>query len=111
MREAGVYCEIVPFNKAEAALNAAPPKAIILSGGPAERDGRRARRARRRRCSRWACRCSASATASRRWSQQLGGSVEGRHHREFGRADIEVTGKSPLFDGVWRNRRARTECG
>jgi GMP synthase (glutamine-hydrolysing) len=35
VREAGVYSEIVPFDKAEAALQAAPVKAIILSGGPA----------------------------------------------------------------------------
>src|SRR5215475_9624223 len=34
VREAGVYCEIVPFDKADAALDARP-RAIILSGGPA----------------------------------------------------------------------------
>ena len=34
VREAGVYCEIVPYNKADAAL-AKKPRAIILSGGPA----------------------------------------------------------------------------
>ena len=33
---------------------------------------------------------------------QLGGKVEGGHHREFGRAEVEVTAESPLFDGVWR---------
>ena len=27
VRESGVYCEIVPFNKAEAAFAAQPPKA------------------------------------------------------------------------------------
>ena len=35
VREAGVYSEIVPFDKAEAALEPVLPKAIILSGGPA----------------------------------------------------------------------------
>ena len=34
VREDGVYCEIVPFNKAEAAFNEMKPKAVILSGGP-----------------------------------------------------------------------------
>ena len=34
VREAGVYCEIVPYNKADAALEK-KPQAIILSGGPA----------------------------------------------------------------------------
>ena len=34
VREDGVYCEIVPFNKAESAFNEMKPKAVILSGGP-----------------------------------------------------------------------------
>src|SRR5439155_647264 len=35
VREEKVYCEIAPFQKAEAALAALKPKVIILSGGPA----------------------------------------------------------------------------
>ena len=65
VREAGVYCEIVPYNKAEAALAAATPRAVILSGGPAsvtQSDSR----ARRNLFSISAYRCSASATAIRR---------------------------------------------
>src|ERR1700688_127188 len=34
VREAGVYSEIVPFDRAEAALNGAKPKAVLLSGAP-----------------------------------------------------------------------------
>src|SRR4051812_25922460 len=34
VREDGVYCEIVPFQKAEAAFRDMKPKAVILSGGP-----------------------------------------------------------------------------
>ena len=34
VREAGVYCEIHPFDKAEAIVDAYKPSAIILSGGP-----------------------------------------------------------------------------
>jgi GMP synthase (glutamine-hydrolysing) len=33
---------------------------------------------------------------------QLGGKVEGGHHREFGRADLEVKAGSGLFDGAWK---------
>ena len=33
---------------------------------------------------------------------QLGGVVEGGHHREFGRAEVQVTEETPLFEGVWR---------
>src|SRR6188472_2443310 len=35
VREEGVYSEIVPFQKAEAAFLEMKPKAVILSGGPA----------------------------------------------------------------------------
>ena len=35
VREAGVYCEIHPFNKAAEAFARLKPKAVILSGGPA----------------------------------------------------------------------------
>jgi len=35
VREDGVYSEIVPFQKAEAAFREMKPKAVILSGGPA----------------------------------------------------------------------------
>src|SRR2546428_7705889 len=35
VREDKVYCEIVPFEKAEAAFRAMKPKGVILSGGPA----------------------------------------------------------------------------
>jgi GMP synthase (glutamine-hydrolysing) len=35
-------------------------------------------------------------------AQQLGGIVEGGHHREYGRAEVEVVDDSPIFAGVWR---------
>ncbi len=35
VREEGVYSEIVPFQKAEAAFDAMKPTGVILSGGPA----------------------------------------------------------------------------
>jgi GMP synthase (glutamine-hydrolysing) len=35
-------------------------------------------------------------------AKQLGGEVEGGHHGEFGRAEVEVTEDCALFDGVWR---------
>src|SRR5690348_10753496 len=35
VREAGVYCEIAPYQKAEEAFAALKPRAVILSGGPA----------------------------------------------------------------------------
>ena len=35
VREEKVYCEIAPFQNAEAAFKALRPKGVILSGGPA----------------------------------------------------------------------------
>ena len=102
VREAGVYSEIVPFDKAEAALKPVLPKAIILSGGPA----------------------SVHETGTPQlppavansgvpilgicYGEQamvaaLGGQVEGGHTREFGRAELQITGDTPLFHGVWRS--------
>src|SRR6202789_2055805 len=64
VREEGVYSEIVPFQKAEAAFAAMKPKAVILSGGPESVHAAGAPRPpRRRRSSIPASRCSASATA------------------------------------------------
>ena len=41
VREMGVYSEVVPYQKAEAAFTRMKPKAVILSGGPdsVTRDG------------------------------------------------------------------------
>ena len=38
-------------------------------------------------------------------AQQLGGAVEGGHHREFGRAEVEVVKDAALFEGVWERAR------
>lgn len=101
VREHGVYCEIWPFNDApDARIKAFDPKAIILSGGP----------------------CSVTEADSPRapeyifdmnipilgicygqqtMVEQLGGKVEGGHHREFGRADIEIIKNVSLFGTTW----------
>ncbi len=33
-------------------------------------------------------------------AKELGGQVEAGHHREFGRAELDVKASSALFDGV-----------
>jgi GMP synthase (glutamine-hydrolysing) len=101
VREDGVYSEVVPFQKAAEAIRTMKPKGVILSGGPE----------------------SVTTDASPRAPQelfdtdlpvfgicygqqtmaaQLGGEVEGGHHSEFGRAEVEVLTESPLFEGVWQ---------
>ncbi|MGM4885410.1 glutamine-hydrolyzing GMP synthase [Tardiphaga sp. 839_C3_N1_4] len=100
VREEGVYSEIVPFNKAEAAFAEMKPKAVILSGGPASVLDDNAPSA-----------PLSILTAGvpvlgicygeQTMAQQLGGTVEAGHHREFGRAAIEIIDDCALFEGVW----------
>src|SRR5579883_216612 len=100
VREAGVYCEIVPFQSAERAIDELKPKAVILSGGPAsvpEAGSPRAPQAIFESGVPVLGICYGQMTMA----AQLGGAVESGHHREFGRADLKVAAQSPLLDGVW----------
>ncbi|MGA8324263.1 MAG: glutamine-hydrolyzing GMP synthase [Xanthobacteraceae bacterium] len=100
VREEKVYCEIVPFQKAESAFREMKPKGVILSGGPAsvlDRDAPLAPQA----IYDAGVPVLGICYGEQAMTQQLGGKVEAGHHREFGRAEIEVTDTTPLFDGVW----------
>ena len=100
VREENVYCEIVPFQKAEEALRRLRPKGIILSGGPAsvlEKDAPLAPSA----IYQTGVPVLGICYGEQAMAQQLGGKVEGGHHREFGRAEVEVTKPSALYAGVW----------
>lgn len=101
VREEGVYSEIVPFQKAEAAFREMQPKAVILSGGPAsvlDQDAPSAPMSILTAGVPVLGICYGEQTMA----QQLGGTVEGGHHREFGRALIEVTDNCALFEDVWK---------
>jgi len=100
VRESGVYCEVVPFSKAEAALEQATPRAIILSGGPASVGDPGSPRAPERVFS-LGVPVFGICYGQQIMVTQLGGRVEPHHKREFGRAEIEVSGQSPLLEGVW----------
>jgi GMP synthase (glutamine-hydrolysing) len=101
VREQGVYCEIVPSQKAEEAFAGFGAKAVILSGGPAsvtELDTPRAPDAVFQSGLPVLGICYGEQTMV----AQLGGGVEAGHHREFGRAEIDVVADSALFEGVWK---------
>jgi GMP synthase (glutamine-hydrolysing) len=101
VREHGVYSEIVPFQKAAAAFAAMKPRAIILSGGPAsvldpdaplpppEFYGA-------------GVPILGICYGEQAMAHQLGGKVEGGHHREFGRAEVELVADSALLSSVWK---------
>jgi GMP synthase (glutamine-hydrolysing) len=100
VRESGVYCEVVPFNKADAALKRETPRAIILSGGPASVCDVGSPRA-PERVFQLGVPVFGICYGQQAMVTQLGGRVEPHHKREFGRAEIEVSGQSPLLEGVW----------
>ena len=100
VRESGVYCEIHPFDKVDAAFLAKfRPAAVVLSGGPASVH-------------------EAFSPAVDKavfdlevpvlgicYGEQtmcatLGGMVEPGTTREFGRAEIQIVRESPLFEGL-----------
>ena len=101
VREAGVYSEIAPFNAAEEAFARLNPKGIILSGGPAsvtEEDTPRAPD----RFLDGTTPVLGICYGQQTMCAQLGGSVTpNTTGGEFGRAELSITGQSPLFDGVW----------
>jgi GMP synthase (glutamine-hydrolysing) len=101
VREAGVYCEIWPFNKAAEGMARLNPKAIILSGGPAsvlDQDAPLPPMA----VYEVGVPMLGICYGEQAIAHQLGGKVEGEHHREFGRAFVEVTKPAALFEGVWK---------
>jgi GMP synthase (glutamine-hydrolysing) len=100
VRESGVYCEVVPFNKSEEILESYAPKGVIFSGGPSsvlDMDTPRAPQA----VFDLGVPILGICYGEQTMVAQLGGEVETSDHREFGRAKVEVTEKSALFDGVW----------
>jgi GMP synthase (glutamine-hydrolysing) len=100
VREENIYSEIVPYQKAEEAFRAMKPKAVILSGGPAsvlDKDAPLAPQA----IYDAGVPVLGICYGEQAMAQQLGGKVEGGHHREFGRAEVEVISDSPIFEGVW----------
>ncbi len=101
VREAGVYCEIAPFQSAERAFAEMKPKAVILSGGPASVPDAGSPRAPQAIFSSGVPVlgiCYGQMTMA----EQLGGEVESGHHREFGRAEVTVGATSPLLEGLWK---------
>ncbi len=100
VREEGIYCEIVPYQSAGKAFAELKPKAVILSGGPASVLDANAPSAPQEIFTA-GIPVLGICYGEQTMAKQLGGHVEGGHHREFGRAEITVTGDCALFDGVW----------
>jgi len=101
VREAGVYCEIWPFNAAEDdKVRAFRPKAVILSGGPASVTELHTPRA-PQQVFEMGVPVLGICYGQQTMVAQLGGAVETDDHREFGRAFLDVRDGCELFDGLW----------
>jgi GMP synthase (glutamine-hydrolysing) len=97
VRELGVYCEILPWDISDAEVRAFEPRGVILSGGPesvTDKDPPRAP----------ACVYELGVPllgicyGMQTMAQQLGGRVTPSSEREFGYAEVTVTGASRLLD-------------
>ncbi len=99
VRECGVYCEIHPWDISDDAVRGFAPRGVILSGGPESVTDSRPPRA------------PAAVFAlgvpvlgicygMQTMAQQLGGQVVAGLTREFGYAEVTVTGKCRLLDGL-----------
>jgi GMP synthase (glutamine-hydrolysing) len=100
VREEGVYSEIAPFQSAAKAFEEMRPKGVILSGGPESVTTQESPRA-PQRIFEAGVPVLGICYGEQTMAAQLGGAVEGGHHAEFGRAEVEIVAESPLFAGVW----------
>ncbi|MER2534918.1 MAG: glutamine-hydrolyzing GMP synthase [Rhizobiaceae bacterium] len=100
VREAGVYSEIVPFQSADAAFERIRPRAVILSGSPHSTVDIGSPRA-PQKVFEAGVPVLGICYGEQTMCAQLGGAVEAGHHREFGRAFLQIEEDSPLFDGIW----------
>ena len=101
IRESGVYSEIVPFDKADGAIERLKPRAIILSGGPASVTSETTPRA-PDRVFELGVPVLGICYGQQAMCAQLGGRVETSEQREFGRAMVDVVEDCALFEGAWK---------
>src|SRR5580698_764399 len=99
VRESGVYCEIHPYDRVDAMLDAFDPKAVILSGGPASAHEAESPAA-PDRIFKLDVPVLGICYGEMTMCAQLGGAVEGGQDREFGRAEIRIAQDSPLLAGL-----------
>ena len=99
VREAGVYSEIAPFNRADEAFERLKPKGIILSGGPSSVMWDDSPRAPQHFFDAGVP-ILGICYGQQTMAHQLGGLVAPSDSREFGRAFIDIVGESVLFDGL-----------
>jgi GMP synthase (glutamine-hydrolysing) len=107
VRESGVYCEIWPCTAEPGKIEDFAPKAVILSGSPASVHREDPLLAPGRVYD-LGVPVLGICYGEQAMCHQLGGAVAADPHREFGRAELEVTDDCALFRNLWppRSRHA-----
>ena len=101
VREAGVYCEILPFNTPVERINARQPKGLILSGSPSSVYQEGAPRPDARLIALLACPLLGICYGLQILAFDMGGEVQSSPNREYGYARLKlVDSSSALFRGL-----------
>ncbi len=99
VREAGVYCEIYPFDVSMGPIEAFKPKGLILSGGPESVTTTETPRA-HKALFEMGLPVLGICYGMQTMAAQLGGQVEDSDHKEYGHAVLSMLGSSRLFGRV-----------
>jgi len=99
VREAGVYCELHPFDADETFIREFAPKGVILSGGPASVTEEATPRA-PDIVFKLGVPVLGICYGMQTMAAQLGGRVEMGRVREFGYAEVRARGHSALLRGI-----------
>lgn len=107
IREAGVYCEIHPFDVSADAIDQISPNGIVLSGGPETVTSSTTPRAPQHVFD-YGVPVLGICYGMQTMAEQMGGKVESSAKHEFGYAQVQVHGDSDLLRGI---RDHHTESG
>jgi len=102
IREAGVYCEILPYNSDPTKIADFGAKGIVLSGGPASVIAAETPRA-PEVVFELGVPVLGICYGQQAMCAQLGGEVATSDHHEFGRALVHVTDDCALTEGLWHS--------
>ena len=106
VRELGVYCEIHPWDVTDDEVRAFKPRGVILSGGPESVTDAQPPKAPDSVFT-LGVPVLGICYGMQTMAQQLGGHVVGSTEREFGYAEVTVTGACRLLDEIQDRRGAK----
>nr|WP_269206018.1 glutamine-hydrolyzing GMP synthase [Clostridium botulinum] len=99
VREHNVYCEIIPYTTSIEDVKKKNPKAIIFTGGPNSVYGEGAPRIEKGIFD-LGIPVLGICYGHQLTAYTLGGKVESPDIREYGKTEVKIDSKSPLFDGI-----------